>query len=216
MPKAVQLKKMSPTIEEDVAFIQTDLLPEMVFNRCFCEPGSREFVEFDSAEIESIEKSSYHLNFSFYRATVTVRFSGEPETFNVVIKLLPENCFSGNDASLALAFDGFLNEEILWNKGTLQYGKDFLPKFYAADMGKYGRPVIVVEDLQKNGFERVLDREFNQEEVLSIAKLIGNFHGRGMKLKQNEFSIFREFFAKFQDITFSEAGESETRKRLSK
>lgn len=207
---------MIPSVEEDVHFIQTDLLPEMVFNRCFCEPGSREFVEFDSAKVEPLEKSSYHLNFSFYRASVTVSFSGEPEIFNVVIKLLPEDCFSGNDPSLPLAFDGFLNEEILWNKGTLQWGKDFLPKFYAADMGKYGRPVIVVEDLQKNGFERVLDREFNQEEVLSIAKLIGNFHGRGMKLKQNEFSIFREFFAKFADITFSDTQQIETSERLSK
>lgn len=207
---------MTPSVEDDVLFIQKELLPEMVFNRCFCDAGSREFVEFDNAKVEPLDKTPYHLNFTFYRASVTVNFSGEPEIFNVVVKLLPEDCFSGDDPSLALAFDGFLNEEILWNKGTLQYGKDFLPKFYAADMGKYGRPVIVLEDLQKNGFERVLDREFDQEEVLAVAKLLGGFHGRGMKLKQNDFSIFREFFAKFQDVTFSQTREAETRESLTK
>lgn len=199
---------MESTPQEDIKFIKEDLLPEMVHDRCFCESGSREFVEFDYADVSIQPRESHHLDFTYYRATVSVLFSGEPELFRVLVKLLPADGFS------ELAFSGFLNEEILWNKGTLQFGKEFLPRFYLADMGKYRRPVIVVEDLEKNGYERVVDRGLNKEEAVKVLQLIGEFHGKGLALKEAKFPVYREFQAKFQEITFEAEVEEETKGRL--
>ncbi|OXU23102.1 hypothetical protein TSAR_014677 [Trichomalopsis sarcophagae] len=199
---------MESTAEEDIKFIKEDLLPEMMHDRCFCEPGSREFVEFDYADVHVQPRESHHLDFSFYRATVSVLFSGEAQLFHVLVKLLPA------DGSFELAFNGFLNEEILWNKGTLQFGKQFLPRFYLADMGRYGRPAIVVEDPEKNGFERVVDRGLNKEEAVKVLEVIGEFHGKGLAIKVAKFPIYREFQAKFQEITFAAEVEEETRAKL--
>ncbi|XP_058802312.1 uncharacterized protein LOC131670608 [Phymastichus coffea] len=203
---------MSSTRPADEArFVEADLLPEMVHERCFCEAGSREFVEFESARVAPLRPESHQLRCALYRAELVVRFSGEPRAFRVLVKLLPESAPGQTDAELELAYRGFLNEEIACNKARLRLGAELYPKIYLADMGKYGRPVVVVEDLERAGYYRVADREFSVEEARAVLRSIGSFHGKGMALRQNQFAAFREFTAKFQEITFAEAVEADTR-----
>jgi hypothetical protein len=209
-------KIVKSTIEEDICFIKNELLPEMVYDRCFCESNSREFVELESSEIESCNTYSHHLNFAFYRATIVIQFSGDPKIFYVLIKLLPENTLFASDPTIALAYDGFQNEEIMWNKASIEYGKHFFPKFYITDMGKYGRPVIVVEDLEKNGFERILDRDLNRQEASLVMEMLGNFHGKGMTLKKEKFSIFCELHTKLKETIFTHLMEIEIEERFSR
>ncbi|KAJ8668809.1 hypothetical protein QAD02_000068 [Eretmocerus hayati] len=134
-----------------------------------------------------------------YSAKVVIQFSGVPRQFDVLVKLPPDGKYDGP------GFDSILNEEMLWNKGTPHYGKDFFPKIHLADLGKYGRPVIVVEDFRKSGYARVLDRKLNLQEARCIADFIGRFHKRGMELKDKQFTVFREFYSKFQETVFTES-----------
>ncbi|XP_014213151.1 uncharacterized protein LOC106642795 [Copidosoma floridanum] len=178
---------MSSPRERDTKFIEEDLVPELVSDRCFCESNSREFVELESVAAEPL--LDHHV---LYRATIVIRFSDVPTTFRVLIKLLPAD---SND------YGGFLNEEMIWNKGTLQYGKtDFFPRFYAADMGRYaGRAIIVVEDLRSRGFRRAIGGHFDNDEARLAVRFIGRFHARGLRLRRDKFPVFREFYAKFED-----------------
>ncbi|KAK0077401.1 hypothetical protein PV326_010073 [Microctonus aethiopoides] len=109
-------------VEDTINFITNDLIPEIVYNRCFCERGSQ-----------------YKL------------------------------------------FDNY-------------------PKCYVADMGKYGRPVIVLEDLEAIGYlyysQGLLDDDHLKLCLIEIAK----FHAFGVKLKKNKFDKFREFYAKIIEI----------------
>ena len=200
---------MASSTSIDLEFIETNLIPEMVHNRCFCEPNSREFVELSSVRVSPSQIYSQHdrLGFNLYEATVVVDFSGEPRTFDVLVKLTPDDVED-------VRYRALLNEEILANKARLQYGEGFFPKYYAADMGKYGRPVVVVENLQAAGYTRVLDREFNEEEADALVEFVGRFHGMGFWLKEVKSDVMREFYAKFLETTFDKEAEDKTLDRF--
>ncbi|XP_051168218.1 uncharacterized protein LOC127286001 isoform X5 [Leptopilina boulardi] len=161
--------KMNSSEDDDINFIKNELLPELVYERCFCDVGSREFVEYDSACVKSLnnEKGPTN-NESYYSANIIVKFSGEPKTFSIFIKLLPATV---ND----IAYDWFLNEEIFYNSHLLRKSNTkCVPKCYAVSMGKYGRPTLVLEDLNAQGFEKI--RKLNLEELNLCASAIGFFH----------------------------------------
>lgn len=180
--------------QSDIDFIMTDLLPEMVYNRCFCDPKSREFVEFKSANIHQSKNNNKNSIYKLYKGQVIVQFSGEPKIFSIIIKLL------SNDKSSDNYDDYFLNEEMFYNKIINKYKLDIYPKCYVADMGKYGRPVIVLEDLESFGYHNINDDtdydKLDENHLNLLLKSIAKFHGRGMKLKRDEFNDFREFYAK--------------------
>lgn len=183
--------------ERSFAFIEKELLPEMVQDRCFCEPNSREFVEFDSATIrlDELSRSS-----EIYRVTIVVRFSGEPRSFPLLLKLLPEEEAEHKSPT---AFDAYQNEEMFYSKMTLKYGTDLVPKCYLSDLGRYGRPVIVLEDLEEAGYTQV-DGELDEEHLKLCVQVLAKFHARGLRLKATEPQVFREFEAKLLEISLTE------------
>ncbi|XP_033225500.1 uncharacterized protein LOC117178259 [Belonocnema kinseyi] len=175
------------TSEEDVNFIEIELLPELVHERCFCDTGSREFVEYDSASVKPLKSEKGPTNQeSYYSADVIVKFSGEPKIFALFIKLLPN---SANET----AYDWFLNEEIFYNSHLIRKtNMKCVPKCYAVSMGKYGRPVIVLEDLKAKGYEDI-KRKLNFEELKLCIDAIGSFHGNIMKYVQEKNSSLNNF-----------------------
>lgn len=177
-----------------VDFIRRELIPEMVHDRCFCEPGSREFVEFDSADVESFDAGGPGASTSceLYRATVRVKFSGETCSFPLIVKL-PKN-----SANCPPPSGSFQNEEMFYSKMTLKYGTDGVPKCYLSDLGRYGRPVIVLENLGARGYVRV-DRKLDEDHLKLCVKALATFHGKGLRLKADKFAVFREFYAKLSD-----------------
>ncbi|XP_063990714.1 uncharacterized protein LOC135169556 [Diachasmimorpha longicaudata] len=177
-----------------IRFIQTELIPEMVHNRCFCEPGSREFVELESVSVKPLTAFQVDESRELYRARVIVKFSGDAKSFNVVVKLLT---ISGQDDSSA--YGCFLNEEMFYNKMTVMYKLDIYPKCYAADMGRYGRPVVVLEDLEAIGYCQ-LSGKLDGDHLKLLLEAISRFHARGIDLRRKEFSIFREFYAQLTQI----------------
>lgn len=183
--------------ERSIAFIEHELLPEMVHDRYFCEPSSREFVEFDSATIrlDELSRSS-----EIYRVTVVVKFSGEPRSFPLVLKLLPEE---GAEHTGRTAFDAFQNEEMFYSKMAPKYGPDLVPKCYLSDLGRYGRTVIVLEDLEKDDYKQV-DGELDENHLKLCVQVLAKFHARGLRLKATEPRIFREFEAKLLEISLTE------------
>ncbi|CAK9825163.1 hypothetical protein ANTRET_LOCUS3229 [Anthophora retusa] len=183
--------------ERSIDFIENDLLPEMVHDRCFCNRNSREFVEFESATVrlDELSRSS-----EIYRATVVVKFSGEPSTFYLLVKLLPEG---GAEHASITAFDAFQNEEMFYTKMTAKYGTDLVPKCYLSDLGRYGRPVIVLEDLEADGYAQV-DGELDEDHLKLCVQVLAKFHARGLKLRAIEPSVFREFEAKLLEISLTE------------
>lgn len=193
--------------EEGVDFIEQELIPEMVHARCFCEPNSREFVELESASgyLDELSRTS-----EIYRAEAVVGFSGEPRVFRLFVKLLPE----GKGRSQT-AFDAYQNEEMFYSKMTSKYGTDLVPKCYLADLGRYGRTVVVLEDLQAVGYEQV-DGELDEDHLKLCVEVLGKFHGRGLRLKATESGIFREFEAKLLEITLSEESMRRYEKRSSR
>lgn len=186
---------MKESQEENIKFIKTDLLPEMVYNRCFCESGSREFVEFDSAIVELLETHRDSTKpWELYRVKAFVRFSGEVKAFPLIIKLLPTSVQSEN------SFARFQNEEMFYSKMTSVYNTDQFPKCYVADMGRYGMPVIVLEDLTANGYQTIQQqRGLDDEELMLSVKTLGRFHGTGLRLKAEKFEHFREFYMKLSN-----------------
>ncbi|KAK2576070.1 hypothetical protein KPH14_007407 [Odynerus spinipes] len=178
-------------------FVKSDLLPEMVHNRCFCEAASREFVEFESSSVDPLESVSGNSEkpWECYRANAVVRFSGEAETFPLIVKLLSPSARSEN------AFARFQNEEMFYSKMLLVYGKDRFPKCYLSDLGRYGMPVIVLEDLTASGYETV-QRKLNEDELKLCLESLAKLHGTGLRLKAEKFEIFREFYAKLLETTF--------------
>lgn len=190
---SIEALDMENRREEDIEFISTELLPEAVHNRCFCEPGSREFVEFVSAVVEPARSARIEDDRTeYYRATLIVNFSGEPRAFELSIKTLRP----GDDD--AKAYDGILNEEMFYSKIAKGYDLAIYPKCYVADMGRYGRPVIVLEDLEALGY-RGLDSKLDEDHLELSLRAIGRFHERGFRLKATNFNSFREFYAKLID-----------------
>ncbi|KAG8362544.1 uncharacterized LOC105268972 [Fopius arisanus] len=181
---------MGETTLESINFIETDLIPEMVHNRCFCESGSREFVEFESVSVRPLITSRVNKTRELYRGKVIIRFSGEPKSFDIIIKLLPTSCQDDDRA-----YGSFLNEEMFYNKMTAKFKLNIYPKCYAADMGRYGRPVVVLEDLEAVGY-RHLSTKLDGNHLKLLLQAIAEFHACGIDLKHKEFSIFREFYAK--------------------
>lgn len=183
--------------ERSIDFIEHNLLPELVHERVFCEPNSREFVEFDSATVrlDELSRSS-----EIYRVTLVVKFSGEPRTFPLLIKLLPEE---GAQNRGPKAFDAFQNEEMFYTKMTAKFGTDLVPKCYLADLGRYGRTVCVLEDLGEDGYKQV-DGELNEHHMKLCVQALAKFHARGFKLKEKEPQLFREFEAKLLEICLTD------------
>ncbi|OAD52630.1 hypothetical protein WN48_00650 [Eufriesea mexicana] len=183
--------------ERSSNFIEHELLPEMVHDRCFCEPDSREFVEFDSATIrlDELSRSS-----EIYRVTVVVRFSGESRSFPLLLKLLPKE---GSEHVSPTAFGAFQNEEMFYSKMTLKYGTDFIPKCYLSDLGRYGRSVIVLEDLEEAGYTQV-GSELDEDHLKLCVQVLAKFHARGLRLRATEPQIFREFEANLVEIALTE------------
>ncbi|XP_076249712.1 uncharacterized protein LOC143189009 [Calliopsis andreniformis] len=194
-------------LEEGVDFIERELIPEMVHSRCFCEPNSREFVELESvsAHLDELSRTS-----EIYRAEAVVRFSGEPRCFPLFVKLLPER--KGHSQT---AFDAYQNEEMFYSKMTVKFGSDLVPKCYLADLGRYGRTVVVLEDLEATGYE-LIDGELDEDHLKLCVEVLGKFHGRGLRLKATEPSVFREFEAKLLEITLSEESMRRYEKRSSR
>ncbi|XP_072761580.1 uncharacterized protein [Anoplolepis gracilipes] len=171
----------------DCDFIRRELIPEMVHDRRFCESGSREFVESDSVDVEHLDGMRDYTT-KLYRVTARVKFSGEPYNFPLVIKLPKADAASPPSSS-------FQNEEMFYSKMTLEYGTDGIPKCYLSDLGRYGRPVIVLEDLIARGYAHVNDK-LDEDHLKLCVKALATFHGRGLSLKARKFPIFREFYAK--------------------
>ncbi|XP_029666306.1 uncharacterized protein LOC115237426 [Formica exsecta] len=171
----------------DCDFIRRELIPEMVHDRRFCESGSREFVEFDSVDIEHLDGIRDYTT-RLYRVTARVKFSGETCSFPLVIKLPKADAESPPSGP-------FQNEEMFYSKMTLEYGTDGIPKCYLSDLGRYGRPVIVLEDLSARGYAHVKDK-LDEDHLKLCVKALAAFHGRGLRLKARKFPIFREFYAK--------------------
>ncbi|XP_017884486.1 uncharacterized protein LOC108627661 [Ceratina calcarata] len=197
MSQSCTIMKSHEIWKRSIEFIEQELLPEMVHERCFCEKNSREFVEFDSAIIRLDELSRTS---EIYRVTAVVRFSGEPRSFPLLIKLLPEE---GAENRGPIAFDSYQNEEMFYSKMTAKYGTDLVPKCYLSDLGRYGRPVIVLEDLEEDGYKQV-DEELNEEHLKLCVKVLAKFHARGLRLKENEPQVFREFEAKLLEVCLNE------------
>ncbi|KAK0181517.1 hypothetical protein PV327_003795 [Microctonus hyperodae] len=147
---------MNEIQEDTINFITNDLVPEVVYNRCFCEGGSREFIEFDSIVVEPlkiIEAKDYS---EIYRGQLIIKFS--------------------------------------------EYKFDSYPKCYVADMGRYGRPVIVLEDLEAIGYLHY-SQDFLDDDHLKLCLIeIAKIHAHGVELKKNKFEKFREFYAKIIEI----------------
>ncbi|XP_050458872.1 uncharacterized protein LOC126855348 [Cataglyphis hispanica] len=171
----------------DCDFIRCELIPEMVHDRRFCESGSREFVEFDSVDIEHLRGIRDYTT-KLYRVTARVKFSGETCSFPLVIKLPKTDAES-------LPSGPFQNEEMFYSKMTLEYGTNGIPKCYLSDLGRYGRPVIVLEDLTAHGYAHVNDK-LDEDHLKLCVKALAVFHGRGLRLKARKFPVFREFYAK--------------------
>ncbi|KAG7204686.1 hypothetical protein KM043_005100 [Ampulex compressa] len=188
--------KSSELLRASIDYLQLELLPEMVHDRCFCETGSREFVELDSARVEPLRSGEGTAgSCGLYEATAVVRFSGEPRSFSLLVKLLDDDA----DA----AFQRFQNEEMFYSKMTLKYGKDDIPKCYLSDLGRYGRPVLVLEDLRARGYAR-LNEKLGRDHLELCAKVLGRFHGRGLRLRFEEFPVFREYYMKFLETSFDD------------
>lgn len=171
----------------DCDFIRQELIPEMVHDRRFCESGSREFVEFDSVDVEHLDGMRDYTT-KLYRVTARVKFSGETYGFPLVIKLPKTDAESPPSGP-------FQNEEMFYSKMTLEYGTDSIPKCYLSDLGRYGRPVIVLEDLTARGYARVNDK-LDEDHLKLCVKALAAFHGKGLRLKASKFPVFREFYAK--------------------
>lgn len=171
----------------DCDFIRQELIPEMVYDRRFCEPGSREFVEFDSLDVEHLDGMRDYST-KLYRVTARVKFSGETCSFPLIIKLPKADAESPPSGP-------FQNEEMFYTKMTLEYGTDGTPKCYLSDLGRYGRAVIVLEDLTARGYAHVNDK-LDEDHLKLCVKALAEFHSRGLKLKAQKFPIFREFYAK--------------------
>lgn len=174
---------------KDYDFIR-ELIQEMVYDRCFCDPESREFVEFDSADVEHLNISGERdYSCELYRVTARVNFSGEMCSFPLIVKLPREHEEFPPSGK-------FQNEEMFYTKMTLKYGKtEGISKCYLSDLGRYGRPVIVLEDLAARGYTEV-NHTLDEDHLKSCVKALAVFHAKGLKLKANEFAIFREFYAK--------------------
>lgn len=170
------------------SFIRSVLIPEMVHDRRFCEPGSREFVEFDSVDVEHFDWKTNRENM-LHRVTARVKFSGLTCSFPLIIKLLKSHVDSSPSGP-------FLNEEMFYSKMTLNYGTDGVPKCYLSDLGRYdGQPAIVLEDLAARGYTQVNDK-LDEDHLKLCIKALAAFHAKGLKLKAHRFPIFREFYAK--------------------
>lgn len=193
----------SPRVQAHIDFITSELIPEMVHNRHFCEANSREFVEFESAVVtkksldvirDTDDNNTSHC--ALYRVRANVKFSGETCSFHLIVKL-PEN-----PADTSIPSGSFQNEEMFYSKMTLKYGTDLnVPRCYLSDLGRYGRPVIVLEDLAVHGYVR-LDRKLDEDHLKLCVKALGKFHGKGLRLKAKEFPIFREFYVKLSETNF--------------
>ncbi|KAG6558341.1 EcKinase 9 [Microplitis demolitor] len=189
--------------EDSIEFI-TEIIPEIVHSRCFCDVGSREFIEFDSVSIDKVSHPSEQINdkskrisdrkIELFRGKIVIKFSDDPKTFFVIIKLLGQQIEEDDDD-----YKYFLNEEMFYNKMTSEYKLDIYPKVYVADMGRYGRPIIVIEDLEAvSGYRRV-DSKLDEDHLRICLKAIARFHARGLRLKYDKFNTFREFYAKLLD-----------------
>ncbi|XP_001605554.1 uncharacterized protein LOC100121952 [Nasonia vitripennis] len=193
---------MRPTPEEDLIFIKDKLLPAMIKAGRFNE--SLRSVTFDHysaiARPYPYQLRDYHLNFALYRAEINFNHSNASTcTVNVWVKLLPNDC---TKPTLTQALNGFHNEEYFWRRVSPLVGRELLPRFYAAEMQKYGRPVVVVEDLEMSGFRRSLDpRQLSAEEAILVLKCIGRMHGKGMALKQNRPHMYAEIRRRFKKVT---------------
>ena len=176
--------------ENSIEFIKTKLIPEAVHNRCFCPIGSREFIEFDSVIVEPLKYSNDAIE--YYKGRLIVNFSGEPSSFALIIKLLDSTDGKNN------TYDKFLNEEMFYSKMTMKYKSNIFPRCYVVDMGRYGKPVIVLEDLEACGYIR-LDSKLDEDHLVLCLKAIAGFHERGLRLKAKNFNSFREFYAKLID-----------------
>ncbi|XP_011871520.1 PREDICTED: uncharacterized protein LOC105564040 isoform X2 [Vollenhovia emeryi] len=186
-PHAKSVQPAGECICEDCGFIRRVLIPEMVHDRYFCEPGSREFVELDSVDVEHLDRTSSREN-TLHRATARVKFSGVTHSFPLVIKLPKPR------ADL-LSSSPFLNEEMFYSKMTLDYGTHGIPRCYLSDLGRYDRPVIALEDLAARGYTQV-DDKLNEDHLKLCVKALAAFHGKGLKLRACRFPVFREFYAK--------------------
>ena len=205
--------------EEDTNFIKNELIEEMMFDKCFSEPDSREFVELGQVNVEPLNLGEYFVKpeCAVYRVKLVVLFSGVPKTFRVIVKLLPADAALGQEDSVSEAFKSFVNEEILFNNtnfGMKHYGSEFFPKVYLVDLGKYGRPVVVLEDPVSSGFVRVLDRDLSGEEALAVTRKIAKFHKQGLDMKVSKPKVFRQFFAKFEDTTFPSTRERQIKDKF--
>ncbi|KYN09869.1 PREDICTED: uncharacterized protein LOC108769439 isoform X2 [Trachymyrmex cornetzi] len=173
-------------------FIKWILIPEMIDGRYFCEPGSREFVELDSIDVEHLDRKTSRKNV-LHRVMARVNFSGETCSFPLIVKLPKQNIM---ETTLC---GSFLNEEMFYSKMTLNYGTDGISKCYASDLGRFdGQAVIVLEDLVASGYKQVAEK-LNENHLKLCMKALATFHGKGLKLKAHKFPIFREFYAKLSE-----------------
>ncbi|XP_020285467.1 uncharacterized protein LOC109855523 [Pseudomyrmex gracilis] len=186
-------------------FIKEDLIPDMVHNRYFCEPNSREFIELDFVTAEHFDNCT-ETSSPYYKKRVRFHhLSTCAEVHQVMADLL----FSDKKKSFALIvklhkrtsppFDGFENEEMFYTKMSemLQFGTDITPKCYLSDMRRYKQPIVVLEDLTARGYASIDAGELDENHLKVCVKTLATFHGRGMKLRASQSSVFNEFRTNF-------------------
>lgn len=188
----------------------------MVVHGCFNE--SSKTVKFNRNEITvrpyPFQLRDYHLDFASYLAQIVINFPNGSRIVNVLVKILPKDC---TEPVFALALNGFHNEKFFWKKVSVDVGRELLPKFYAAEMKKYGRPVIVVEDLEMNGFRRPMNpNKLSVEETMKVLEYVGKLHGRGMALKKVDPSEYRKIRNGFKEVVLDKSEKARTLQELSR
>ncbi|XP_012281959.1 uncharacterized protein LOC105700575 [Orussus abietinus] len=166
--------------------IKQELVPHLVNERVFCEPGSREFIELDSIEIEETksEWSSYDRVCKLYRGKVNIKFSGEVKTFPVFIK---EEVLHHSNSCVKIQ-----NEICFYKEIAPKLGLTSIPKCYWT--GKYqdqGLNYIILEDLQAEGYKVVKSRRLDKEHMKLALEAIAKIHGKGLSFKDNNYNEFR-------------------------
>lgn len=175
--------------EDHVKFIEEDLIPEMVYDRRFCNEGSREFIDLKSVTVtnhELIRVPGPNGKFLClqYIAKVVIEFSSEPKTFSVAINFLPKNRTSLEQ------IDRFKVDVYFYEKMLKYYTIDLFTKCYSSSIVK-GERFIVLENLVDSGYSNET-KSLNKKQVELCFRMMARFHAAGLKLNKDEPEIFQE------------------------
>ncbi|XP_014230194.1 uncharacterized protein LOC106654712 [Trichogramma pretiosum] len=152
---------------ENEKLIKEEIIPNLVHDRFFCPPGSREFVELLSVKVEPCENTV-----DKYKCCIVLEFSGEPRT-------LYYTC----DTKFSDDSDRQTERNKLHRMLIPRYPKlDIFPKYIVTEQPFTRDRVLVAEDAEELGLVCIAQRAWNKEEAEAIAKVLAKFHAEGMRL----------------------------------